>query len=122
MKEQASRSSCWGTFSLVPGEVRRWRVGPLTLWLQRLEGEWRVAWEPPDAPDAAAVEAAALVDDAGGADLLEREHAKRFAVAGAGGQITLSPALADRPVVARPEKPFHLPAGAEAVVYVSSPL
>ena len=38
------------------------------------------------------------------------------------GEIALTPALADRPVVARPEKPFCLPAGAEAVVYVSSPL
>ena len=116
----SGESNCWGTYTVAPGEVRRWRVGPLTLWIQRLEGEWRVAYLSPDDPEASATEAA-VVDDRG-LDLLDQEHVQRFAVAGARGEISLAPALADRPVVARPERPFCLPAGAEAVVYVSSPL
>ena len=116
----ADTTQWWGSFSLDPGQVRRWRVGPLSLWLQRLEGEWRVAHDV--GPDLSADAVEAAVADAQHPDLLALEQVQRHAVSGAGGQLTLAPALADRPVVTRPEKPFCLPAGAEVAVFVSSPL
>ena len=113
-------TSCWGNLAVAPGEVRTVQVGPLTLWLQRMENEWRVAHLPADDLDASTE--TLRTDLEVPQDLLKLEHVQRFAVAGKGGEISLTPALADRPVVARPEKPFCLPAGTEAVVYVSSPL
>ena len=34
----------WGDFTLAVNTMGCWHVGPLVLWVQRLEGEWRVAW------------------------------------------------------------------------------
>lgn len=36
--------------------------------------------------------------------------------------MNLTPLLADRPVVIRPETPFHVPAGQETTLFVSTPL
>ena len=116
----SEETSFWGPLTVDPGEMRRVQVGPLTLWLQRMEHEWRVAHLPAKDPDASPE--TTQVDLEVPQDMLTLEHVQRFAVAGIAGEISLTPALADRPVVARPEKPFCLPEGAEAVVYVSSPL
>ena len=112
-------TSIWGGMQLELGEPRQLRIGPLLLSIQRLPGEWRVAQSvaPPsveEADDGAEQEAPA--------DLIGLEGLQRFAVAGEQSSISVLPALADRAVVTRPEHPFHLPAGEEVAVFVSTPL
>ena len=109
----------WGKIQLQVGEPRRVQIGPLLLNLQRLVGEWRVAREQSHT-NGEGVGIPQLDDEP--MDMLNLEGMERFAVSGADGAITVLPVLADRPVVARPEHPFHLPAGEEVNVFVSTPL
>lgn len=111
----------WGDGELGPVEGRSWQIGPLTLHLARRPNEWRVGWKTGADP---------LADDLQVAEPLPvdaPEHmasdlvVHRFAMRG-GGRFHLTPALADRPVVVRPDLPLHIPAGMQARVYVSSPV
>jgi len=109
----------WRTLDVAVGDTQHCRIGPLGLWIQRSRGEWRIAQsrltDPlhptvemarPSAPDR--VPADARVD--------------RFAVPGDSPRLRVAPRLADRSVVSRPDQPFHVPAGEEAVLFVGSPL
>jgi hypothetical protein len=109
----------WRNYSLPEGQVRRWRIGPLTLWAQWMPGEWRVAWRSSGDPLDAALELDGVeqVDD-----FLTLDNATRFAREGAEQDLWLRPALADRPVVTQSEKPVQLMPHQQMYVYVSSPL
>lgn len=109
----------WGRYEVKHGTTGRWRVGPMTLWIQRLRGEWRVAWE---SAGAAAGGVAVDVPCADEVDLLALPSVARFGVSGEGETIDLQPRLADRPVVTHPERPFYVPAREKVTVYVSTPL
>lgn len=108
----------WGSFPLEIDAPRRWAIGPLRLQLERLSQElcvttWRegdafgdvlkVATEPSEAPPAEA-------------------ELERFGFEQAPDVMHVVPALADRPIVARPEDPFYLPPRETATIYVSCPL
>ena len=113
-------SSIWhGQFELSEQQTGRWRIGPLSLWIQRLAGEWRIARESAEDPTDSSLELEipAEVDE-----LMNKEVVDRFAVSGDSGALEVMPALADRPVVARPAKPFHVPQGQQVTVFVGSPL
>jgi len=109
----------WGEVDIPMGETMRWQVGPLCLWVQRLPGEWRVAQTQLEDPLHALVEAKRSVT---AEDIDENAYVERFGVRGDSTVFRISPQLADRPVVSRPDRPFHLPAGEEAVLFVGSPL
>lgn len=113
----------WGPVALEPGEARRFVVGPFGLRVHRRPGEWNLAWwssgdslsrdleigepeEPPEPPD----------------DLPPKAKSARFATAGRDTGIALLPRLADRPIVVRPESPFHVFAGAEVNLFLSTPV
>ena len=101
------------------GTAGRWRIGPLELWIQRLEGEWRIASEQGDDPldDALEREVPCVIDG-----VLDRESTERYASNSKTEVIRLAAALADRSVVTRSDKPLHVPPGEEISVFVSSPL
>jgi hypothetical protein len=109
----------WGRRRVPVGSAGRWRIGPLTLWIQRLEGEWRIAHETGDDPLDVSLreDLPADVDD-----LLEKEGVARFVKPGRSEEVVLAAALADRPVVTSSEQPLSVPPGEEVAVYVSSPL
>jgi hypothetical protein len=109
----------WGRRRVPVGSAGRWRIGPLTLWIQRLEGEWRVAHETGDDPLDVSLQED-LPAEVG--DLLEKENVTRFVIAGKSEEVVLSAVLADRPVVTSSEQPLSVPPGEEVAVYVSSPL
>jgi hypothetical protein len=117
MESQLSSQRWWGTFELPEGEARRWRVGPVTLWIQRLRGEWRVLHEHADDPLATPLEVATPVDPGEVPD----GPPERFVDAEAHG-LRLLPATADRAVVTRPHSPFHVLPERDVTLYVSSPL
>jgi hypothetical protein len=55
-------------------------------------------------------------------ELPEGAEVERVAAEGIDGRLRVTPALADRSIVARPEIPFRLLAGGETAFYVSTPL
>ena len=100
----------WGRFPMGSGHVGRWRIGPLTLFVQRLQGEWRLARLAVDVE---------VMPDAGLEALPPGLEVLRFGMDRAGAELVLRPALADRPMVSRPELLLEVPAGHERVLFVS---
>jgi hypothetical protein len=78
-----------------------------------------VAYEKADDPLDTSLE---IEIPAAGGDLLSVATATRYAAPGKAERIALEPRLADRPVIAHPEKPFHVPPGQTITLYVSTPL
>lgn len=107
----------WGSFDLDEGARARVECGPLTVWVERRAREWRVAHaRDRQAPDGRS--------GFGPSEAPPPEEAEsiRFAAGSTGGGLTIQPALADRPIVIRPEQPFALFASEEVVFYFGSPL
>ncbi|RMH38173.1 MAG: hypothetical protein D6689_19995 [Deltaproteobacteria bacterium] len=93
------------------------------MWIQRLEGEWRVASDVSADPDGDRARVALPVaPSAEPIDLLAFDTLARFGVSDRAEEIVLQPQLADRPVVTRPERPFFIPAGERVSTFVGSPL
>jgi len=109
----------WGSYRVPVGQTRHWRIGPLHLWIQRLAGEWRLAWRNDEDHLDATLEIDQPVEVG---EFLDLENASRYVFAGESGEIELGAALADRPVVTLSEKPLSVAPGEDAFVYVSSPL
>jgi hypothetical protein len=109
----------WGSWKMAAGETRRWRIGPTTLWIQWTRYELHIVQEIGDDPLDTALEIANSVT----LDTLERVGMpERFVRRQRANTLLLSPALADRAIVTRPETPFYISPGEEVLLYVSSPL
>lgn len=113
----------FGDVRIEQGDAAWWRVGLLELRIVHRAREWRIGWWQSDEPDAdAAVRAEHDVgpeteDWPGDASVL------RFATGdSASPMLRLSPRLADRPIVARPELPFSVMAGEETELYLGTPI
>jgi len=113
----AAVTSWWGVQQLQQGETGRCRIGPLTLWIQRLPHEWRLLEQRID--DSAAYDYG-FTRSADGMPTVD--GMRRYGMSDASGALELHPRLADRPMVTRPEHPFVVPADDEIVVHVSTPL
>lgn len=115
----STRVHWWGEFRLAPDTMGRWQVGPLQLWVQRLAGEWRVAWRGEEELMQPAAEVALSLPithpDPG-------MHISRFSFADNAKTLRLVPALADRAVVVRPALPLFIPAGESTTLFVSTPI
>lgn len=110
----------WGDFDVPLGAARRWRIGPLTLRVSRLQGEWRIAREMGDDPTHEEIEVGTLESQEDVHKPLKINE--RIGFAGKETKLTLEAALPDRSVVSRPESTFLLPAGERLTIYVGSPL
>jgi len=101
----------------VPADTpTHWAVGPLDLWAVRRRGEWQLHHrEDPDRVRDALI----LADQ--DVPLPEGAVPERFATDDADQELTLRPAVADRPVVVRPDPGLWLVAGAEVQLFVSTP-
>ena len=102
----------WREYELGGGETRWWTLGSLLLGVERKPREWRIGYE--HFPDSGAI---LPVSDR---SVDEMKSATRFIFSKPGDAIRLVPALADRPVVTRPVSPLYLPAGEDALMFVSS--
>lgn len=100
------------------GAWRRSRIGPLTFWVQRLEKEWRLAWQE-DPGDA---EGEALDVDRRSQAPPETVNRERVASHRVGERLVVCPRLADRPVVIRPETRFRIAPQGEVELYVGTSL
>ena len=109
----------WGAFRMEEGSGGRWRIGPLEVLVRRPPHEWRIACESGANPFESRVERE-IPADVG--DLIDREDLDRFGMSQPGEEIRLAPALADRAIITRPDRPFHVPSEESLTIYVSSPL
>jgi hypothetical protein len=108
----------WGDFRFPVGTARGWCIGPLRLAVRRERHEWQVGYRWLDLPEG---EIRCVVDTAVD-ELSAYDHQERYIFRTTGELLRVRPTLADRPVISRPVTPFHLPAGEEATLFVSSPL
>jgi hypothetical protein len=109
----------WGTFSVEEDTANCWRVGALTVWIERRREEWRISHASTDDPFETAVEITTPAEEIlpEGDVTLHRFAAKRTE-----NGLKITPVLPDRPLVSRPDTPFHVLAGDDVLVYVSSPV
>ena len=112
-------ASWWGRFMLDIGQCKKWQVGPLTLIVRHLNGEWQVAHERTEGFSSQEVNW-----DISDTDQLPEsmKEYSRFIFRDTSGQLSVNPILADRPIISRPITPFTLTAGEEVTLYVSMPL
>ncbi|OGF99672.1 MAG: hypothetical protein A2Z86_11240 [Candidatus Glassbacteria bacterium GWA2_58_10] len=110
----------WGNFSLAQGESGLWRIGPASFRIERLKCEWRILYDcsgDPQDNNAEVLVPLAQVTQPGPASSLTR-----FGAGGTVESLQISPALADRPVVIRPEVPFFVLPNEEVNFYAGTPL
>lgn len=119
----------WGTFSLDEETAGRWEVGPATLWLYRLASEWRLFYQPSSDPATTdsmvnRSDVTVPLPESDRMALLDTEdpslQVNRYSVRRTEAQISLQPALADRPVISRPEHPLHVPPDESVTLYLST--
>ena len=131
MTESTDLSPWWGAVSLDEQTGGEWQVGPSTLWVFRAQRDWRVVHRsPPDAgtadPMAQRSGVTVPLDEERMHEVLEvdtddyRTH--RFGVRRTDETVALRPALADRPVVMRPEHSLSVLPDEEVTLYVSTPV
>lgn len=120
MSESHEQLRWWGEFEIPPGRAGRWRIGALTIWVEHLEHEWRLAWE--EAKGEAADETVEVVCPAEPGEVPETATVERVAWLRPDGRLIVTPRLADRPIVSRPEIRFRLAGGGEVDLYVGHPL
>lgn len=109
----------WGDFPAEVGELRRWRVGPATLWAERLEHEWRIWHDQHEDFLATDLEVSIPAERD---EIPEKATTHRFSFERSVGSLSLRPLLADRPVIVKPESPFFVPSGESVTLYVSTPV
>lgn len=109
----------WRPHRMDVGEVRRWRIGPLTLWAHRRAREWRLhrVTGEDDVQETLEVAVRCTAEE-----IPEEGEGVRYSFQSAPARLVLSPRLADRPVVVRPAHPLVVPSGEQALLYVSTPL
>lgn len=124
--DEQSVTAWWGAFELDEGQGGHWQVGPCSLWLYRTAHEWRVLSQSGDDPLAAGSRVAVPAADEAVREALQAAGedwtVSRYSFRQTDPGIVLRPALADRPVIVRPENPLFIPAGEEVTLYVSTPL
>ena len=108
----------WGNRTLHEGAVGFWHIGPLRLWIENLAYEWRVHSLQGDNPLDDSLEVYLPTDLRAPAEAA----VTRFSFSDPGTNISLTPRLADRAIVVKPEVPFYVPSGGEATLYVTTPL
>ncbi|GGX71058.1 hypothetical protein [Saccharospirillum salsuginis] len=92
-------------------------IGPLSIYLERGQHEWRLAWEHrPDVIDNNRLE---LGTDRLPPDTLDTG---RYVFRQAPSTVRLRPRLLDRPTVVKTNEPVMIPPGEQSTFYISSPV
>jgi hypothetical protein len=118
INNQQQPASWWGDYSFLTGQTSCWDIGPLTMFIRRLEKEWNVIYKSSEAGENIDswqynLHTGTPPDD---------YEIKRYVFADTADRLTITPLLADRSVVIKPEIPFHVPTGQETTLFVSTPL
>lgn len=100
------------------GSTARWRIGPLELFVRRDATEWEIARMVAGGAKDTTVE----IENPCSAGVPDGAPVSRFAMRETGSHLRMSPRLADRAVVVKPEVPVSVPAGEAVTFYVGSPV
>lgn len=116
----------WGEFSLKEGETGCWHIGPTHFWLTHRTHEWRVCHESQPDPLEMQTSVHVPLDSAAQSDFEQNTitgaTVLRFVKQASENQVSVLPALADRPMVIRPETPLSILPEQTVTLYVSTPL
>lgn len=104
----------WTSHHLPTMAIGHWKIGPLELWIRRYENEWRIYSRSLENPSLKDI----LVQIPSSENHPPNINVHRFGVHETTDILTFQPVLADRSIVVRPEKPFHIPAKEEVPIYV----
>ena len=116
----------WTTYTLDLDHGGQWQIGPSTLWIFHADHEWRLTHQQD--PDSLMSESTVRcpIPEADWPTVIDpdipTDQIVRFSAQDDEATVTLKPALADRPVVARPENAIYIPPGATVTLYISTPL
>ena len=108
----------WDEYQIDLDATGHFKFGPLHLWVSRFKNEWRISTTSSHDPDDRTIDIEIPCKDS----IPTNVETARFGGKETGSSIRFTPALADRPVVIRPEMPFYLPSGEEVTIFVSTPL
>ncbi len=114
---EASDIPWWAPFELADADTLFWEVGPFRAWLRAEGDEWHLT----TATGADPLSGALAVGASPGPPAPEEAAWTRL-VGAVGRTAQFMPALADRPVVVRPEEALHVLPGASATILVGSQL
>jgi len=115
----SDQATWWGNFGIDVGARAYWRIGSLELWAERTDHEWRFAERRGGDP----MDPTVVVECPSVRTPPETlPDQRRFGFRQSPAEISLTPALAPRPMIVKPEVPFALTARQESTLYVSSPL
>jgi len=114
-----AKASWWGVFNLEIGQCKEWCIGPLRFIVRRLKNEWQIAHERMDDLDGKDITWNTSDTEQLPDTLMDNS---RYVFHDTTSQLTITPKLADRPIISRPLTPFNLTAGEEITLYVSSTL
>jgi len=117
--ETNQQSTWWGLFKLEIEQNKEWHIGPLKLIIRRLINEWQIAHESNENFDS--TDFSWEINDTDQQPESFKNNS-RYILNDSSGQLIITPKLADRTIVTRPNIPFNLAAGEEITLYVSSPL
>lgn len=111
-----------GVHEVTEGRQGKWQVGPLTLWLQHLPHEWRLAYESAGEENTGVRGISSVDTSEPIGKLPEHLTPRRFCFAHMCDAVKLSPQLPDRPVITKPEQPLYVYPGEQVTLYLSFPL
>ena len=106
----------WNHMVLAPGQRRRVQIGPLHLWFERSEHEWRIAWTGNE-PFSEQRDTDLESDDPP-----ENVEWNRWAATSGHNKLRLVPVLPDRPLVVRPNISFRIPSGVKIRFFIPVPV
>lgn len=109
----------WGRFEVPDDQGGLWRVGPLELTVARRRYDWLVAFQEGEEGLDQRLEVRCPI---AASELPDLAQVQRYASSRPSAELAITPLLADRPVVSRPDVPFHLLGGDEVELFVSTPV
>ena len=119
----------WGSYDFELDQMGLWQIGPSNLYVQRLEQEWRISHKQEAIVRTNTLEVAFPLQPSEHADDQDVQEdiavdyqIYRYLMKTDRTTITLSPALADRPLIVKPDNPFMVPSKEEVTMFVTSPV
>jgi hypothetical protein len=107
----------WASVPLKVGQSWHYAVGPLSLYLQRMENQWLLAFDRANCEETQSRLISEEVEQ-----FPETLLATRYIFGQSPASFCLTPVLLDRPVVVKTRHPVQVPPGENVTFYISSPV
>lgn len=124
--DAAKKQVWWGAFDFDEDHAGCWNVGPSTLWIYRSSRSWHLIHlaSKDSLLDAAFIQQPRPITETSLAldELPTEARHLRYSFRQTDRRCVLTPTLADRSVVVRPDIPLYILAGEAVTLYVSTPL